>query len=68
MTAREMYKSLGYKYIQSEMLIEYTQFDTCIAFWIYQREFYAACGNESKDIDVDEFKAIQQQMRELGWI
>lgn len=68
MTAREMFEELGYRYSKSEMIIEYSHFDNCIAFWIKQREFYAACGNESKDIDVDEFKAIQQQLKELGWI
>lgn len=68
MTAREMFEKLGYKYRKNDLVIEYLYFDECIAFWINQRKFYAAWGNEPKDIDVDEFNAIQQQMKELGWI
>lgn len=68
MNAKEMFESLGYKYRKSDIIIEYSCFDDCIAFWINSREFYASYCNEPKDICVDEFKAIQQQMKELGWI
>ena len=37
-------------------------------FWIKSREFCAEYCDEPKDITVDEFKAIEQQMKELGWL
>lgn len=74
MNAIEMFKSLGYEYSKerdSNKIIEYynRDNDSIILFWIEEREFIASeYGDEPKDITVDEFKAIQQQMKELGWI
>lgn len=73
MTAREMFESLGYKYSKDHddnEMIEYYKFDgTTIDFWIREREFIALeYGEDPKSITVDEFKAIQQQLKELGWL
>lgn len=69
MNAREMFKSLGYKYRKNDLVIEYLCFDKCIAFWLNEHEFFAKDGVcDIKCINVNEFKAIQQQMKELGWI
>lgn len=75
MTAREMFKALGYKYYKGSdgyyngEIIEYYQSETPkFIFCIKSREFCAEYCEEPKYITVDEFKAIQQQMKELGWI
>lgn len=72
MTAREMFKKLGYKYNKNRdrnRMIEYCKEDSAsVLFWIKEREFSVSEYCEPKDITVDEFKAIQQQMKELGWI
>ena len=72
MTAREMFKKLGYKYNKyrdRNQMIEYRKEDsTSVLFWIKERVFSVSEYCETKDITVDEFKAIHQQMKELGWI
>ena len=70
-SAREMFKSLGYEYSKerdNNEIIEYCKGETSIFFWIGAREFCAFESGELKCITVDEFKAIQQQLKELGWI
>lgn len=71
-TASEMFKNLGYKYNKNRnrnRMIEYCKEDsTSVLFWINEREFSVSEYCEPKDITVDEFKAIQKQMEELGWI
>ena len=72
MNAREMFKKLGYKYnkyTDRNQMIEYRKEDsTSVLFWIKERKFSVLEYCEPKDITVDEFKAIQKQMEELGWI
>lgn len=73
MSAKEMFESLGYKYSKDHddnEIIEYYKFEgTIISFWIREREFIASeCGEYPINITVDEFKAIQQQLKELGWL
>lgn len=72
MNAREMFKKLGYKYNKyrdRNQMIEYRKGDsTSVLFWINERVFSVSEYCEPKDITVDEFKAIQKQMEELGWI
>lgn len=71
-TSCEMFKNLGYKYNKSRnrnRMIEYCKEDyTSVLFWINEREFSVSEYGELKNITVDEFKAIQKQMEELGWI
>ena len=69
MTAREMFKSLGYKRHESENGIQYfSESGVEITFIFLIRRFYKQENFKSLNISVDEFKAIQQQMKELGWI
>lgn len=74
MSAREMFETLGYKYGEecnehyNYKAIIYYKINTKIVFSINEREFYAEYCEEPKYITFDEFKAIQQQARELGWI
>lgn len=68
MTAREMFKELGYecsKYYDRNKIIQYYNAEEVqFLFWIKEQEFSAS----EFVITVDEFKAIQKQMEELGWI
>lgn len=70
-SAREMFKSLGYEYSKerdNNEIIEYCKGEKSIFFWISACEFCAFECGELKCITVDEFYAIQQQMKELGWL
>ena len=71
-TAIKMFKKLGYKYNKSRdrnRMIEYCKEDsTSVLFWINEREFSISEYCEPKNITVDEFKAINQQCKELGWV
>lgn len=72
MIAREIFEKLGYKYSKyrdRNQMIEYRKEDsTSVLFWIKERVFSVSEYCEPKNITVDEFKAIQKQMEELGWI
>ena len=73
MIAREMFESLGYKYGEESderynyKVIKYYDTITEFVFSINAREFAVSYCEEPKYITVDEFKAIQQQLKELGW-
>ena len=75
MTAREMFKSLGYKkrafgdcifYEKGSIMCHIIQFN------LKDKIFYSytQCGmaNQIKILTANELKAVQQQMNELGWI
>lgn len=72
MSAKEMFESLGYecsKYYDRNKIIQYyNEEETEFVFWIEEQEFSASEYGEPKNITVDEFKAIQQQLKELGWL
>lgn len=69
MNAEEMFKSLGYKRHEGENGIQYfSESGVEITFIFLIRRFYKQENFQSLNISVDEFKAIQQQMKELGWI
>lgn len=72
MSAKEMFESLGYEcskcYDRNKIIQYYNEEETEFVFWIEEQEFSASEYGEPKNITVDEFKAIQQQMRELRWI
>ena len=69
MKAEDMFKALGYECRKSENAIQY--FSECgkeITFIFELHRFYKQLNFISLNIDVDEFKAIHQQMKELGWL
>lgn len=69
MNAKEMFEYLGYKRNESENGIQYfSESGVEITFIFLIRRFYKQENFQSLNISVDEFKAIQQQMKELGWI
>ena len=72
MTAREMFKKLGYKYNKyrdRNQMIEYRKEDsTSVFFLINERKFSVSEYCEPKYITVDELKAINQQCKELNWL
>lgn len=70
MTAREMFKQLGYGYRElDDDVFQYSMASSIvIRFYKKEREFCSVEYFEPKNITVDEFKAIQQQLKELGWI
>lgn len=73
MNARQMFESLWYeycKYYDRNKIIQYynEKEDVQFLFWIVEQEFSVSEYGELKNITVGEFKAIQKQMKELGWI
>lgn len=39
-----------------------------IEFWLNEHTFSAQYNYEPKEVTMSEYKAIQQQIKELGWI
>lgn len=75
LTAREMFKSLGYKKRAFGDCIFYEKGSIMrhiIQFNLKDKTFYSytECGmaNSIKTLTANELKAVQQQMKELGWI
>lgn len=75
MSAKEMFESLGYKYSRNyikyygDEVIEYYKTEGVkFVFLMKEHEFYGEYYEEPKNITVDEFKAIHQQLKEIGWI
>ena len=72
--AKEMFEKLGYEFIDCKESIRYVIDGgilgdyIVIEFYLSDHAFYAQLEYEAKNITVDEFKAIQQQLKELGWI
>ena len=74
-TAREMFKKLGYKKRAFDNCIFYEKgsiLPHVIQFNLEDKIFesYTKCGmaNQIKSLTANELKAVQQQMKELGWI
>ena len=73
-TAEEMFYDLGYDCIKSDLSIRYiTNYEMAdghidIHFFLKTQQFFAQCDFDPKDIDMREFKAIQKQIKELGWL
>lgn len=75
MTAREMFEKLGYKKRTFGDCIAYEKGSIMryiIQFNLKDKNFYSyvQCGmaNQAKSLNVNELKAVQQKMKELGWI
>lgn len=73
MTAKEMFEALGYECIKSKELIRYLIDGDAdgdymaIEFWLNERTFSAQYNYEPKEVTISEYKAIQQQIKELDW-
>lgn len=69
MKAEEMFETLGYECRKSENAIQYlSECGKEITFIFELHRFYKQRNFISLNIDIDEFKAIHQQMKELGWL
>lgn len=78
MTARGMFEELGYKQVRNDScLIKYEKFinGNCIqiTFTLFLKKViatygYQTSGSYAHDITSDEFRAIVQQEKELGWL
>ena len=75
MNAKEMFEKLGYKKYTSGDCIFYEKGSIMrhiIQFNLKDKIFYSytSCGmgNQTKSLTANELKAVQQQMKELGWI
>lgn len=75
MSAREMFKSLGYKKHAFGDCIVYEKGSIMryiIQFNLKDKIFYSytECGmaNQIRSLAANELKAVQKQMEELGWI
>lgn len=72
-TAEEMFEDLGYECIKSDLSIRYianyemAEDHKDIRFSLYSRTFYALQDYDPMNINMREFKAIQKQIKELGW-
>ncbi|MCB8640064.1 MULTISPECIES: hypothetical protein [unclassified Holdemanella] len=64
-----MFETLGYECRKSENAIQYlSECGKEITFIFELHRFYKQRNFISLNIDIDEFKAIHQQMKELGWL
>lgn len=75
MNAREMFNKLGYKKRAFDNCIFYEKgsiMPHVIQFNLEDKNFdsYTKCGmaNQIKSLTANEFKAVQKQIEELGWI
>lgn len=67
MTAKEMFKELGYEVNKNKFYLEYRKKgweEEYINFYFEKREY--VCGQYT--IGIELHKAITQQMKELGWL
>lgn len=75
-TAREMFKELGFVNYNFEDEINYQNEDICVRFLLTDKEYHCFIDEiingswERSDIsvDIDLHKAINQQLKELGWL
>ena len=76
MTAKEMYRKLGYKYqepilkVYGDRYFYYNNFseDNLIIFYLEEKEILTSHNCESLTMDIKTFKAIHKQLEELGWL
>lgn len=74
MTAKEMFEKLGYeKTCHDEREIIYSiysdnVFIAEIEFDLQNKTFYCMCSDIVMEVDMELLKAINQQVKELGWL
>ncbi len=68
-TAKEMFEELGYKIVRDdEEFLDYETEEYYISFWKHKKIFYKVeYGYDAGDITMQELKAINKQVEELGW-
>ena len=74
MTAKEMFRKLGYKYLEptlhkeSYFYYNNSSEDNLIIFYLEEKEILTSHNCESLTMDIKTFKAIHKQLEELGWL
>ena len=75
MSAKEMFEELGYEQTINQYCIKYYSEEnseysywTKIVFNLEEETIYADYTYGSMNIDMQTFKAIHQQLLELGWL
>lgn len=72
MTAKEMFENLGYSLeVDNDYLIKYSKDDygyTTFNFNLVTKKFHSNYKSIANSITLDEFKAVIQQYKELGWL
>ena len=74
MTAKEIFKELGYKYLERNNCIHYEWEDESKIHWanicfnLDYKSVFACQDYDPMQIDMQTFKAITKQMEELGWL
>lgn len=71
--AKEMFEKLGFKQTINSKIIAYEKFSQLIGhqrieFDLFDKTIIADDTYKSMYIDIDTFKAINQQLKELGWL
>lgn len=68
--AEKMFKELGYEkgYLLDNIVYETEDMQNMIGFYASDKTFYAQWQIEPKSITIEELKAINQQVKELGWL
>lgn len=65
MSAREMFEKLGYKQEKGDWIEYFKNEDTII--FMDDKTFYKRHYYDPGDINIEELKAINKQVEELGW-
>ena len=80
MSAKEMFKKLGYeeeevgqefiRYVIEEDKVYPNYYPSwkVIQFTLDEKTFYACDTGNEMEVDMQTFKAIHQQLKELGWL
>lgn len=69
-TAKEMFEELGYKYENYSVIDEICYFENKDVYYVFSlksKTFFKKEYREPGDITLDELKAINKQIEELGW-
>ena len=76
MTAKEMFRKLGYKYKEPILKVYGDRYfyyedifkEKLIIFYLKEKEVMTSHNHREMDIDMPTFKAIRKQLEELGWL
>lgn len=71
MSAKEMFEKLGYEYFNNGLRISYSNFEKeckLIEFQLNKKKMILADDSEEiVELSIQEIKAINKQVEELGW-
>lgn len=68
MNVKEMFKELGYDQLISDDIIIYYKEEESITFRLEEKIFYKVFYDTAGNINMQELKAINKQIEELGWL